>query len=110
MRDARKTYQVTNLVNRQEQPQQNAVSEDNRGKSEAIESAVREDSDDEEEYSLAEKIRMPGYGNPIEQTTSSSATRIASAIDHYPMYLEYLARPRIIDGVVEDEGEPLKMN
>jgi hypothetical protein len=57
---------------------------------------------------LAEKTRILGYGNPIEQTTSSSATRIAPAIDHYPMYLEYLARPRITDGVVENEGEPLK--
>jgi hypothetical protein len=84
------------------------VPDDSRGKRKAVESIVRDDSDEEEEYSLAEKTRMLGYGNPIEHTTSSSATRIAAAIDHYPMYLEYLARPRITDGVVENEGEPLK--
>jgi hypothetical protein len=55
MRDARRTYQVTNPVYRQEHPQQNAVPKDNRGKREAVEFAVREDSDDEEEYSLAER-------------------------------------------------------
>jgi hypothetical protein len=108
MRDARRTYQATIPVTRQEQPQQTVVPEDSRGKRKAVEPVVKEDSDDEEEYSLAEKTRMPGYGNPIEQTTSSSATRISPAIDHYPMYLEYLARPRITDGVVENEGEPLK--
>jgi hypothetical protein len=29
-------------------------------------------------------------------------------MDHYPAYLEYLARPRITDGVVENVGEPLQ--
>jgi hypothetical protein len=52
---------------------------------------------------------MLGYGNPTSQNihTSSSTTRIAPAMDHYPLYLEYLARTRITDHVVENLGEPL---
>jgi hypothetical protein len=108
MRDVRISYQGAIPIPRQKQPQQTTGTEDSRGKRKAIEPVVRNDSDDDEEYSLAEKTRMLGYGNPVEQTSSSSATRIAPAINHYPMYLEYLARPRITDGVVENEGEPLK--
>jgi hypothetical protein len=49
---------------------------------------------------------MLAYGNPTSQNinTSSSTTRIASAMDYYHLYLEYLARTRIIDHVVENLG------
>jgi hypothetical protein len=82
---------------------------DSRGKRKVVESATVDDSDDEE-YSLGEKTRMLGYGTQKDQNanTSSSTARVAPAMDHYHMYLEYLARPRITDGVVENVGEPLK--
>jgi hypothetical protein len=82
---------------------------DSRGKRKVVESATADDSD-EEEYSLCEKTSMLGYGNQKEQNTntSSSTARVAPAMDHYPMYLEYFARLRITDGVVENVGEPLQ--
>jgi hypothetical protein len=80
---------------------------DARGKRKAVDTVPSEDSD-EEEMSLSEKARMLGYGAPKNIPGTSSATRVSPAMDHYPAYLEYLARPRITDGVVENVGEPLQ--
>jgi hypothetical protein len=57
---------------------------------------------------MGEKARLLGYGAPKSIPGTSSTTRVSPAMDHYPAYLEYLARPRITDGVVENEGEPLQ--
>jgi hypothetical protein len=80
---------------------------DARGKRKAVDTVPSEDSD-EEEMSLSEKARMLGYGSPKNIPGTSSATRVSPAMDHYPAYLEYLTRPRITDGVVENVGEPLQ--
>jgi hypothetical protein len=80
---------------------------DARGKRKAVDTVPSEDSD-EEEMSLSEKARMLGYGALKNIPGTSSATRVSPAMDHYPAYLEYLARPRITDGVVENVGEPLQ--
>jgi hypothetical protein len=66
------------------------------------------DSDEDDESSMGEKARMLGYGAPKQITGDSSASRVSPAMDHYPAYLEYLGRPRITDGVVENVGEPLQ--
>jgi hypothetical protein len=106
MRDARNSYQ-TSIADRQLQVVLPTQGTDNRGKRKAVDTVPSMDSDDDES-SLGVKARMLGYGVPKENTGSSSATRISLAMDHYPAYLEYLARPRIIDGVVENVGEPLQ--
>jgi hypothetical protein len=66
------------------------------------------DSDDDDESSMGEKARILGYGAPKQVIGDSSTSRIFPAMDHYPAYLEYLSRPRITDGVVENVGEPLQ--
>jgi hypothetical protein len=85
------------------------VAQDNdaRGKREAVETVPSEGSDEEDFY-MGEKARMLGYGAPKHVSGTSSATRVSPVVDHYPCYLEYLARPRITDGVVENVGEPLQ--
>jgi hypothetical protein len=106
MRDARNSYNAS-PVGRQLQVIQVAQEGDARGKRKAVEAVPSEDSD-EEEFSMSEKARMLGYGAPKNVPGTSSATRVSPAVDHYPAYLEYLARPRITDGVVENVGELLQ--
>jgi hypothetical protein len=107
MRDARKSYQAP-VFNRQIQVVQPSQETDLRGKRKATDVVPSVDSDDEDESSMGEKARMFGYGAPKQAAGDSSASRISPAMDHYPAYLEYLVRPRITDGVVENVGEPLQ--
>jgi hypothetical protein len=106
MRDARTSYNLS-PVRRQMQVVQVAQEGDARGKRKVVDIVPSEDSD-EDELSMGEKARMLGYGAPKSIPGTSSTTRVSPAMDHYPAYLEYLARPRITDGVVENEGEPLQ--
>jgi hypothetical protein len=106
MRDARNSYNAS-PVERQLQVIQVAQEGDTRGKRKEVETVPSEDSY-EEEFSMSEKARMLGYGAPKNVPGTSSATRVSLALDHYPAYLDYLARPRITDGVVENVGEPLQ--
>jgi hypothetical protein len=107
MRDARVSYQAS-APNRQIQVVQPAQESDIRGKRKATDIVPSVDSDEEDESSMGEKARMLGYGAPKQIIGDSSASRVSPAMDHYPAYLEYLARPRITDGVVENVGEPLQ--
>jgi hypothetical protein len=107
MRDARNSYQAP-IVSRQVQVVQPTQESDLRGKRKVVDVVPSVDSDDEDESSMGEKARMLGYGTPKQITGDSSASRISPAMDHYPAYLEYLSRPRITDGVVENVGEPLQ--
>jgi hypothetical protein len=105
MRDARNSYQAP-VINRQVQVVQSIQESDARGKRKAADIVPSVDSDDDES-SMGEKARLLGYGAPKQVVGDSSTSRISPAMDHYPAYLEYLARPRITDGVVENVGEPM---
>jgi hypothetical protein len=100
LRDARNSYHSSS-VRRQLQVIQPAQGSDARGKRKVVETAPCEDSD-EEDFSLGQKNQVLGYGAPKQISCSSSATRV------YPAYLEYLARPRITNGVVENVSDPLQ--
>jgi hypothetical protein len=107
MRDARVSYQAS-VTDRQIQVVQPVQESDPRGKRKATDIVPSVDSDEDDESSMGEKARMLGYGAPKQITGDSSTSRVSPAMDHYPAYLEYLARPRITDGVVENVGEPLQ--
>jgi hypothetical protein len=86
---------------------QSTQESDLREKRKVVDVVPSVDSDDDES-SMGEKARMLGYGALKQAVGDSSASRISPAMDHYPAYLEYLSRPRITDGVVENIGEPLQ--
>jgi hypothetical protein len=92
MRDARNSYQAP-IINRQVQVVQSTQETHLRGKRKVVDVVPSVDSDDDDESSLGEKARMLGYGVPKQAAGDSSASRISHAMDHYPTYLEYLARP-----------------
>ena len=87
---------------------------DDRGKRKVVATLV-EENDSDEETSFETNVRKLGYSSAMVVSSdhvagpSGGGQGKMQVVDYYSKYLEYLARPRIANGVVENPNEPLQM-